>query len=264
MIREKENEIRLLAANQQVGETTITHCVFCGSDERKLSITRLEGGVLYNCFRASCNGKGFIPSMPSGLSDYKPVKKFTPHIFDHPTEQLDEKTMVTLERKYWITRTVTSLNQIHTTFNRCALVMPLFTNNYEIFGYQTKRLVASQFGTKAITYLEKDVVPISYSKSVFPYSPTLILVEDKLSAYRCSEFAHSAALLGTDLNDEKILDILRGGFRDIVIALDPDAVSKEIKLVNKYKLFFNSMRGASLSNDPKDLHPIQLKEELGI
>ena len=39
------------------GERKTLDCPFCGG-RRKFSITKLDGMLLWNCFRASCSAKG--------------------------------------------------------------------------------------------------------------------------------------------------------------------------------------------------------------
>ena len=59
-----------------------------------------------------------------------------------------------------------------------------------------------------------------------------------------------------------VKDLLRHGYNNVVLALDPDALFKAIELKKKWGLFFNTFRVASLTKDPKDLPHDTLFEEL--
>ena len=39
------------------GDTKVITCPFCGG-QKKLAITKIDGKLMWNCYRASCEGKG--------------------------------------------------------------------------------------------------------------------------------------------------------------------------------------------------------------
>ena len=59
----------------------------------------------------------------------------------------------------------------------------------------------------------------------------LIIVEDQLSAIRASDYYDSVALLGTNLNDERVAEINEQGYNRVYLALDKDAFSLAVNYV---------------------------------
>jgi hypothetical protein len=156
--------------------------------------------------------------------------------------------------------------------------MPLRDRKGWLFGHTTKDMSSREFSegkTKAKHYI-KNVRPMlhyadaSYMNTINKYkeitserSVKAVLVEDVISATkiahlpiflsRSSRKYAGIALLGTDLNTEKVKDILAAGYNKVIIALDPDATSKAFKLQKEYGLFFSSLEVRVLPEDPKDM-----------
>ena len=85
---EDMNEIQFIkneAISLSVGDTAQVDCCFCDK-QNKLSITRIDEGILYNCWSASCSGKGFIGSLPSCLMEKVSKKVFVPKMYNRPTK----------------------------------------------------------------------------------------------------------------------------------------------------------------------------------
>ena len=118
---------------------------------------------------------------------------------------------------------------------------------------------------KAKHYIDRDVASrLSWCKIQVAVKDhtTVILTEDVLSAIRCNRILRSCALLGTNISDNMVRDLLRHGYKNVWLALDPDALFKPIELKKKWGLFFNTFRVISLTKDPKDLSHDKLLEEL--
>ena len=78
------------------GDRKILTCPFCGG-RKKLSITKADGQLKWNCFRASCEGKGiysgrrsleatknYIANQPNKLTTrIKPIPKITTSVYNH-------------------------------------------------------------------------------------------------------------------------------------------------------------------------------------
>src|SRR5687768_16257684 len=76
--RQVENEIELEALGLDIDESIGNLlCPFCqggSSGEHKFSITRIDTGLLYNCYRAGCSdGRGFIATRGDLLAGPKPA-----------------------------------------------------------------------------------------------------------------------------------------------------------------------------------------------
>lgn len=79
----------------------------------------------------------------------------------------------------------------------------------------------------------------------------IIIVEDQLSAIRASAYLNSVALLGTNLNEERALEIRAANNSPVYLALDLDAIASAVKYVVKYRSVL-PMQLVRLSKDIKD------------
>ncbi len=79
------------------------------------------------------------------------------------------------------------------------------------------------------------------------------LVEDQISALKLHDVAaiRAVALLGTDLNAEKVAEIQRHA-KHVTIALDADATAKAFKLARRWGAAFKTCRVQILLKDIKD------------
>ena len=253
--------IKMEAIALDVGQTTEVECCFCGSADKKLSITRKEDGIVYNCWRASCSGRGFIGSMHSACNKGE-IKQFIPKYFINATGLPSDKMLNRLYQRYTLKESTLTANGVKEAGGE-VLVMPLFSSYGERFGVTTKQWNG---GKKAMHFIEKKAPMIHYTVTTL-YGPKVVLVEDVLSAMRVTQLGTEwvgVALLGTDMNDEKVRDLKVYGAKGIIIALDPDATGKAYKIKKKYGLFFNSFKVAVMRDDPKDITPEELRTDLGI
>lgn len=249
------------ALGLEVGASTQVYCPCCDNDPPyppSLSITRDDNGIIYNCFRAVCSCRGFIGSLPSCIpTDKKLVKRFVPKPYTREATLPNAKIQGLLSRLYGITEEELRDNGIKQT-GTGGLLMPLYNVEGYPFGHTTKYRGKA---LKAIHYLTTETSKLHF---VNPrrVGSSAILVEDVLSAIRVHRFAQGVALLGTNLNIAMVKDLLKGGYRDIIVALDPDALHKAIKMRKAFGIFFTTFRIVSLSNDPKDLSDKQLRKEM--
>lgn len=254
--------IKQEALSLPVGGSEQVYCPFCDNGPGwapSLSITRTDTGILYNCFRAVCSGRGFIGSIPGEFLKAKEKnKEFHPKPFTRQTVAIDKEFYEKYLERYGIRRSEWNFNGALRIKDRAGILLPLYASNGYTFGHTTKYFDG---GMKAIHYLTTDTSKISFAQPMKD-STTIILVEDVLSAIRCQRFAQSAALLGTNLTVEMVRDITKLGYKDIIVALDPDAPSKAEKMRQEFGLFFNTFRIKYLTDDPKNLTHNQLKQEL--
>ena len=267
------NYIKQEALSLAVGDEEKVFCPFC--DNRKpwapsLKITRIPEGILYHCYRAVCSGQGFIGTLPSNLlkesAAQSTVKLFKPRPYKKDTTEILYAMYEYILKNYCITKTELKRNGILQTggTDEVGLVMPLFNRMGYEFGHTTKIIHANGTQLKAIHYLTTDTCKLHYAVGSNCDGATVILVEDVLSAIRVSEFRQGVALLGTHLNDAMVKDLLIAGFKNVIVALDPDAISKATTMRQKYSLFFNTFSVVALPDDPKDLSRTRLQKELGL
>lgn len=88
-------------------------------------------------------------------------------------------------------------------------------------------------------------------------SDKLIIVEDIYSALRCSDYMNAAAILGTHINDVRVLTMREIKPSVVYLALDADAFDKAIGYVKKFR---NTLRmiPVKLERDLKNLSPEEL------
>jgi hypothetical protein len=108
---------------------------------------------------------------------------------------------------------------------------------------------------KSLTYIEEGAITLSWYRSKrFPVSCGAVLVEDQMSAMRIAHETEydSVALLGVNLNEEKIAEIQRE-HKHVIVALDTDATSTAFKHARVWGRAFDSCRVLILQRDIKDM-----------
>jgi DNA primase len=83
-----------------------------------------------------------------------------------------------------------------------------------------------------------------------------VIVEDQLSAIRLvsTTGGRAIALLGTDLNQEKVSEIAKH-CKEVTLALDKDATAKAFKLASLWGNAFEKFTVVRLEQDIKDMPP---------
>jgi hypothetical protein len=107
-------------------------------------------------------------------------------------------------------------------------------------------------GVKSLTF-QSEVGPLmSWYGPSTEQLPT-ILVEDQMSAIKISaRLVRSVALLGTNLNTDKVAELQRYT-RRVILALDADATSKAFDLARTWQHAFDYFRVVILTKDVKDM-----------
>lgn len=245
----------------EVDERRHAHCPFCeAAHEDSLWLLRTENGLFYECFRAKCGAKGFVSSTGQ-YREAKP-KSFKPRKFTGTLTTLPDDIRQLAEDRWGITSHELEVNRVKYAMEDRALYMPLMNIHGFEYGAETKLLYPKQGQRKSMRYFDNEEThvhfPIQWSHTD---DQPLVVVEDILSSIKAARILRSAALLGCELTERKAL-VLRMFSKDLVLALDPDAVHKAFTFRKKYGLLFRSFQVAKLSDDPKDLPEEQLEEEL--
>lgn len=280
-----EAVIKLDALDVAVGETTrnIT-CPFCAArgdiKPGTFAVTRSDTGVLYHCWRASCEAKGFIPSSGYTLADRPDKTEFAPKYFQHPLRELPVKLRMWLKDMYNLTDEDIRANEIKYSYTENRLALPITTIDGWKAGIITKRL-PEQFltldtdierynmGRKSIVYWESDAVRLDFPSNVTRrgYPDTVVLVEDKLSAIRLRQFGPAVSLCGSYLTDE-MAGFLAVHYRHLIHATDADTwqnadkPSLGLRHYHQYGLFFQSFTVRHISKDPKDMTDLEIRQEI--
>ena len=236
------------------GDTKVITCPFCGG-QKKLAISKIDGKLMWNCYRASCEGKG----IHSGKRDLQSAKNYL-------TGQIRKREVY-----------VRPLPSITTSVenHKPALDYLASVNSLEAYrnGYIKVRYDPSE--DRVLFYSGEGVV----AKSLRSYGPkwmtlgsipagvhigtgtTAVLVEDVPSACSVSRVNGlvGVAMLGTNIT--KALNKATEKYLNKYLCLDKDASSKAI--VIKRQLGAN-LKVRFISKDLKVLTTSQIRHTLKI
>lgn len=259
---QKETLLTSEACNLEVDESIRIVCPFCNAEhEASLGLTRTSEGLLYRCFRAKCRAKGFISSIPGTRRIDLPKKKkaFTPRIFRHDLVALPESVHKLLFDKYGLTKEETNKQGFKYEPKYDRIFMPVFDARGEEFGCITKALRRQSGVPKSLTYFTRETPGIHYVRGATAGGKPVCVVEDILSAVKVSRFINTVALLGTTINNEKIVE-LRKVTQDLILMLDADACATALYYKKKYSFYFRNFLVIMLSKeDPKDMKEEELE-----
>jgi hypothetical protein len=262
--------VKLLAENLSVGEDTgFIDCPFCQAPhEQKFSITRIDNGLLYNCFRASCGAAGFVGTgyweAEKGERPVKPKRRpYTHPLFEllQEDENFFADTWSIMPRGYMVTdQDEFALPILGPTGYRKGWVIrqPLWKGrNCHRHGVPGK--------PKALTYKdEPEHSRLSWGQKSLDEQAHIVIVEDILSAWKVSQYstAIGVALNGADMGYEEVKEI--GSTRPLAVSiwLDPDATNQAYKIQSKWGLSFNLCSIITSEKDPKDISPEEIKERV--
>lgn len=113
-----------------------------------------------------------------------------------------------------------------------------------------------------IQLFHDDAISFSWYKWL-RQSDTLVLVEDQVSAMRLAPFTHSASLMGTNLSEAKIAEVLAGKYKKVVLAFDNDATYEAIKMQLEHKNTIPGLIVGAMHKDLKNMDPKELREWMG-
>ena len=241
-------------------------CEGGSTKEGSLSITRRGGRLLFYCHRAQCNVFGSAPvgrGTRRERSQNKPENRY-PEIQVSPANQALLKL---LSAKFRIPRKVLQNAGVGWTGEGSGRYARRVC--YPIFGPDSRergknyRSYEQGVQPKAIIQLkDKEQVAASWYKFI-RRSSTLVLVEDQVSAIRLAPFTHSLALLGVNVSEAKVEEILAAEpkYQQILLSLDEDATLESIKQALKWKNRINLLV-VPLQKDIKNMDAREFQEYL--
>ena len=256
-------EAELVASQLSVGQTIYTTCPDC-KGRGKFSVSRTPTGVLWNCFRDSCPVKGhsvtsyaLLPPARKDSNPYK-LKPWTQPTLPCTSEQIEWfEDRFGILAPHWLRATTDG-----------RFLLPVFTPLEMERGYVARYpwgetpWCCTYSGPKTILYMHSKGPAMSWYPN---YSDTVVLVEDMVSAYKVQKGGLSGcALLGTQLDNDKVREIGQEGAKQVIIALDNDATETAFKLARKWGLAFNKTRVVPLERDLKEEDPADIKGILGV
>ena len=254
-----KNEIRLLAADMQIGDTQRVVCPFCGDRERTFSITRHENGLLYNCYRASCGSRGFTPEPGHDLPNRPPKPKVQPYRGE--LQVLGEDDFEYFSWHYDLCRDSVRDSVVDAIYRNehDEYVLPVRNPVGRVRGYNVRQpwpgapRKGREGAPKSKLWMHSEEPSMAWY--TYPGIPrTLVVVEDQLSAMMASEQyeCDAVALLGTHMNAERAREIASVRPEEVIIALDPDATDQAFAMARKWGLAWPKCLVAILDRDIKD------------
>lgn len=260
------DNIRMLALDLPTGSTSKgLVCPDCSGgihNDKSFYITRNEAGLLFICHRASCGISGFVPSRSDGIR--KPVPK-APKVYTGSTRFTYHDEMETLRLKYGYNEQQLLVAELRTYVGEDGrYVYHVYGLDGEDFGVEVKTHGIVQFdGPKSVLYPSVLDAP-QLGIAAHRWNESIILVEDVISAIKCSIFEPTTGwLIGTNLRDKEVKYLKDNGITDVYLWLDPDATHKAVKIKRRYELFFNKFVIVTSHKDPKDLTNEELEEAWG-
>jgi len=244
-LKEVREVVRLEGAALAVGESTYTDCPYCGDTRRKFSISRVETGLLYNCFRDSCIASGMVHEMPP-VKGLVPVTKRThPRIYSGSLRDLTVAENRLLDIQMELSQEVLAMNKVSMTdSDPTRLFMPIFDVSGKIVGAQAKlwKLPPYKNVPKVETYWTQ-TSPADYA---YPLNEIdgkvslcndfigegIVVVEDMLSAMKVCQLMPCIALLGTTMHEGAAKAAAMLGTK-LIIYLDDDVWEPKNKQVGK-------------------------------
>lgn len=261
-----KDSVRLIGAGLRIGDTADNEeCPFCQvRHERKFSVTRVDGGLLYNCYRAKCGESGFVPEVGSWERRTKPdVPVHRPYLGKlYPASEEDEQ---------WFLSTWGVLPSHLRVADSGHFAFPLLSPLGEVRGWVLRNPVWSGRdgcprcvvdGPKSLTYKNRAEDPaLSWTGK---YRKLLVLCEDYVSASKISLTGWTGvALNGVHLTYEGVKEIAAQAPLAVVIWLDPGAEQAAYCILNKWGMTFNFCCVIVGDKDPKDYTVEEIREKLG-
>jgi hypothetical protein len=244
--------------NIPIGATVTAECPNCG--EKKFSVTNRDGsGYLYNCFRASCGCRGYIPLGGKSLfaTDAPIAPREESRPYSGPLYAPNPEDLVLLNAVYGFTPEHVSRSGVRFTIDGNA-AYPIYANDRTVKGTHLRYRKFSPGRAKAYTHMNSQTVTKSSWYTSPAGCPSLMIVEDIPSAVRASHYMDTMALLGTSL-DPRDIPLIAAKYTEVFVALDPDADEAALRVRNWLAGWVDWLYVMKLPRDIKDMR----EEELG-
>ena len=252
------------------GKSKRVVCPACNAThEKSFMIRKTDYGQLTGyCFRVSCPISGKVIGQ-KGVYEFpkEQIDSFKPRFYEGDKVAAPLSLRMWLFQQYNIPLSKTRAEGVGYDRQYNRLVFPVYDSAGNCYGHQTKKMPNSQDNyPKCVTYFERKTTKLHYPRanSWAADIDTVVLVEDILSAIRVSQYVPAVALLGTHLT-QSMVNELSFIWDRAIIALDPDATDKALKMATKFGAFFyKGITVRPMQTDPKDVEKdIDLLTQLG-
>lgn len=264
-----ETDIKLAAQPLKIGQSLRTTCPFCGDEERSFSVTREVGGILYNCFRASCNARGFLGTTPYGsaCSPEQPSCQRMSNPYKGDLIQLQERDYKYFEERFDLVEIPEyTIMRSSVWDDHAQYVMSL--NDYRSYtrGHAVRRGGWSgepktpgkveNTKPKTRTFLDSPTAiaqHVARARLPLDDGEVVVVVEDYVSSLKVAQAGFTGiALMGTTMNADRAREIYQLRPTEVIIALDADATELAFKIAREWGLSWPKTRVAMLERDLKD------------
>lgn len=261
------------------GESIHIHHCTEGHQNDRLYITRSEDGhvILFHCKHC-----GFSGGIRENVTGYSKVKEslsrrannkdgnYTQSVgagknLHLPFDSVGRIAEWPSRAKVWVygggltDREINTYGFVYSSYYD-RVFYPVYNNN--VISCTVGRRLKDDNSPKYLIYKDKAFNNLWYSNPT--KSDKVCIVEDVLSAIRCSRHTAGAALLGTNFTDGAI-KYLTDRHSEFIIYLDddkPQVKMKQLQLQRMLKLFGSVKLITKIGKDPKNLSDKQLKELL--
>lgn len=242
-------------ANGCTGRFICPDCRGGRSTEQSFNVTVSRDGtqVAYMCHRGSCGFRGVLGgNIPRRAEHNLTLREHRP--YTGPCYTLPTETLAFLAERYGMP--VTAVERHIKAGEAPWYVLPMADPTGRIRGHGIRwpwKLAGkptAQPKYRCILGRPDEIALAWYPAN----SLQTVLVEDQLSAMRLSagHGIRAAALIGTDLNSDKVREIQHCGLH-VVLALDRDATTKAFTLARDWGAAFKSFQVVCLDQDIKDM-----------
>lgn len=246
-------------------QTNVFHCKE-GSGNDRLYIKRTVDGYLYNCFHCGKSGgvradsvEGDRVRVRPTRSSYTPSPSHTrlPADCTHTWGEWHPRARGWVGR-YITKQEVTDHGLLYSPSLR-RVVLPVH-DSAGLVGYQTRKLFDDDRGGKYLTFSRR---PQDFHLVCDggKHNTTVVIVEDYLSAIKCSRYAASAALFGVSLKDSMLARLART-YANYLIFLDDDNAQVRLaalKIKRRLTMFGECAIISGVGCDPKECDDDTLK-----
>ncbi len=252
----------VLLEYEQLGEGVTTSGNLCpqckggSTGEGTFSVSRRDGVLLWHCHRASCGLSG-SSSRHRGSGEPSTrsvdVRGTVGRDYIRTSSALPEHIASILSERYGLGPRHFARWGIGWAEAESRVVVPVLTPQGEPAGAVLRSVTGAV--PKSLTHTESAAMAW-YPR---PGNKHIIIVEDQLSAIRAADYVNAVALLGTNLNEDRLYEIRDAGFREAMLALDRDAYPLSVRYAARFRgiVRLNLVR---LQADIKNQSEAQLNE----
>lgn len=260
---EVEFEYGRLADGETSEAEVCPSCKGGSSEEKSFRVSRGSGVLLYFCHRSSCTFRGRIGISYEGGGQGSGSGSTAKRV-RVPTEAADPAALRILAERYGISeQTLESLGLRwcgkSSGYYAGRFCFPIIRPDSKESGANFRTLAQGVSPKSIIQLYDPESVSSSWVK-LQRRSDYLVIVEDQISAYKIGAYYHSLALLGTNLNEAKVNEILeqKPEYEKVFLCLDNDATFHAIKLQLMWKSKIKGLNVIGLNN--KDIKDMDEKE----